>query len=133
MTIFDNFEADAGEQEWNTIKYFQTEWLTQINEHQKDLFYNATLKQHMSWFEYLPNTENPRDSRYRCRLCSTYFKTLGISKGQHSPFSTEVGILKKHAKANSNAMNQHAKTTSHLLIIDKLKEIHFYGEPQNQF
>ena len=131
MTVYN---VDTGENEWDTIKYFKAEWWTQIDAYQSDLFHKNNIKRHMSWLEYLPNSESPRDSRFRCRLCRNYFKTLRVSSdGKYLSFSSDEGVLKKNPKLNSNAMNQHSRSSSHQTIIEKLKAQVVYCNPHNQF
>lgn len=46
------------------------------------------------WFEYLPNKDQPKDSRYRCRLCFKYFDSMKFSKGSKSTLAQKTGVLK---------------------------------------
>ena len=49
--------------EWSTTQYFQSNWLTQIGKHQKDILPVAEIRENKNWFTLLPNKQDPKKSR----------------------------------------------------------------------
>ena len=49
--------------EWSTTQHFQSDWLTQIEKHQKNILPIAEIRENKNWFTLLPNKQDPKKSR----------------------------------------------------------------------
>lgn len=98
-------------------------WIKTIERHQADLRSVKTVQKHKAWFEYLEDTQQPKNSNFRCRLCYKYFDEMKLCKNSKPAFALAGGFkLKPNRKKNSDAINEHATAMSHLNIIALLKE-----------
>lgn len=101
---------------------YSDSWIEAITQHQSDLLPTKTVLNYKSWFEYLKNEEQPKNSKFRCRLCFKYFNKMNFPKHTMSAFAKKEGLLKTSKKKNQDALYEHAKSACHLNIISNLKE-----------
>lgn len=104
------------------LNNFRNEWITQIATHQNGLIPVDEVEKHKMWFQYIFNKEEPVKSTYRCRLCHKYYDEFNLDKRWKSPFSAEVGTLKKYKKDNKDAISDHGKSVGHQNIIQMLQD-----------
>lgn len=114
--------ASLPEHEWVTTKYFQNTWINFITKHQSKLLPVKSIENNKVWFEYLPNSEIPSASTYRCRLCSKYFDKFKLDNRYKPALANPLGIMKKNYDSNREMIVSHAKHTQHLAIISKLEK-----------
>lgn len=111
--------------EWENTAHFQVDWIEKIFQHQKDLLPADKIKKQMdlrTWFVYYYNENEPLTSRYGCRLCRDNYDKFKLLAKYKSLLAAPEGTLKPTKKANSDAINEHPNTPSHLAVIAKLKE-----------
>ena len=116
--------------EWENTAHFQNDWIDKIYEHQSDLLPAdkiATDKDLRTWFAYYYNEETPNLSKIGCRLCRDYYDKFKLASNYKSAMALPEGTLRAKKKKNTDLINEHPKTSSHLAVINKLKE-----EQQNQ-
>lgn len=92
-----------------------------IKDNQKGLIPPKTVQKNKVWFQYLPNSAQPAESRYRCRICSKYYDQIGLPQNQKPVLATERGQLYKDYKKNHEAISSHASSSMHLNIVSFLK------------
>lgn len=111
--------------EWENTAHFQNNWINQIYEHQSDLLPAdkiATDKDLRTWFVYYFNEEDPKSSKYGCRLCTEYYDKFKLASNHKSSFSLPGGTLRTTKKKNTDQINEHPKTNGHFSVIEMLKE-----------
>ena len=109
--------------DWETHKYFKHSWRQTMEEHQPGLMPSwGWLKQRASWFEYLPNLEDLKSSRYRCRLCHSNWERLHMEERYRTAMSKEEGVLRKTRKKNTDEIRDHGSSETHTKILQLLKE-----------
>jgi len=115
-------DDSAEENEWETTKYFQNSWMKFIQQHQLKMLPVKTINDHKHWFAFLPNIADPSSSTYRCRLCFKYFDKFKLEDRFRSVLANEEGIIRKAYKSNHETITEHAKSTQHHLIIQRLQK-----------
>lgn len=85
-----------------------------------NLLPKKTIEDNRVWFEYLPNTENPTQSKYQCRLCHKYYDLLGLDSRYRPALADPT--LKNSYEFNRQKIAEHAKLNQHQLVISKLQE-----------
>uniref|UniRef100_A0A915J9F9 DUF4371 domain-containing protein n=1 Tax=Romanomermis culicivorax TaxID=13658 RepID=A0A915J9F9_ROMCU len=117
-----SMKKEKVEREWETKSFFQNNWIKLMETHQKSLLPIKTITDNKVWFEYLPNTENPTTSTYRCRLCSKYFNKLGMDARYKPLLANPDGVLRADYHWNWQIIKDHAQSKPHQNIIAKLEQ-----------
>lgn len=100
--------------------------------HQTHLLPIELIKSQKSWFEYLINEGDPKNSRYRCRLCAKYSEEFGFPSENANEFASKDGLLKPLKRSNEDAIKEHPFTGEHRNIVQILEERKL-GEMENDF
>ena len=92
--------------------------------YQKDLIPSAEVKLVKNWFEYLIDEDDdhdPHDTKYRCRICTSFKDQVGLKKGVIMPdIGKPEGILKPTMQENRDEIIKHKSSPVHNLIINQL-------------
>ena len=113
--------------EWSTNRYFDNTWIEQIRTHQTQILPLADIKDSSgikSWFEYLPNRNDPKRSKFRCRICNSHFKTYSSNPIllKDTPLALPEGILLNEIGLNREAILNHATNSKiHRDLVNALK------------
>ena len=102
-----------------------TIWLKQIRYHQDDILSTKTVTnpKFRKFFEYLYNEENPKQSKYRCSLCTRYAEHLHVSDQLKEEIASEEGTLKSNKPLNYNALTKHANNPIHKEIVKYVESL----------
>lgn len=92
-----------------------------IKDNQKDKIPLKTVEKNKVWFEYLPNNQQPADSRYRCRICYKYYDEMNLPQNTKPALAERHGQLFNVYKKNQETISNHAKSVIHANIISRLK------------
>jgi len=112
-------------QPWNDISHFQVDWLQQIETHQSDLINAKWLSNDIKmWLEYLFNSESPKDSHFRCRLCRNYATVQNVYAPGLPLLGMEQGFLPTNKKRAYKHFKEHEVSEIHKKAIQKLKDSH---------
>lgn len=98
------------------------EGLNKIKIHQNDLVPIDAVEKSKSWLEYKFDDKNPRQSKFRCRICHEHYDSFGLEKRYKSSFASESGTIKSNKKENRKAILEHPKSPGHMNIIDILEK-----------
>ena len=112
---------------WSTVRFFDNTWLDQIKTHQTQILPLADIRDDSgikSWFEYLPNRNDPKRSKYRCRICNSHFKTYSSNPIllKDTPLALPDGILLNEKGLNRKEILNHATNSKiHRDLVNALK------------
>lgn len=90
--------------------------------HQENLLPVKTIKKYKNWFTYLYNPDKPKESKYRCRLCYTYYDKFKLPSRTKNALAYEAGVLKQSKDRNRDMINDHAVLGAHQAIIQTLQK-----------
>lgn len=103
---------------------FSEVWLQLMKEHQADLLpVNKISNQYKSWFEYVVNTEKPKESTFRCRLCNKYYDQFHMACNYRNSLCNKEGVLYRTIDENRRKLREHCANRG-IKDIYKLKVIH---------
>ncbi len=115
------FEVD----EFESTRKFRSSWADDIRTHQKRLLPYLSIQTRKSvqqWFEYLPNSADMTQSRYRCWVCFENYDKLPQLSANHKPnLAREEGVLYKDYGRNQELINKHASSATHVIVIQILR------------
>ena len=114
-----DYESDA---------HFLPSWIQMMKLHQNDILPVQTIensKDIRMWLEYLPNLDDPSQSKLRCRFCHKRFSEGGIGSDPRykSSFMEPEGTLKSNRKRNHEAIRTYSANLNHQAILRDLKEM----------
>lgn len=123
-TIPGNFSRDNIEF-FDHPAHWNPEWNKEVM-HQEALPHKWIIKHGKSWLEYLPNQEDPNQSKVRCRICfqygndHEYGRQRTDKKGLNcfSPLLLEEGDLKSNAELNRKMLQHHVNSDFHRYTVD---------------
>ena len=107
-------------------------WIDYINLHQKSLIPAKLLLRTdiQRWFELIKNQDEPRKSRYRCRLCFRNLARFKINPSRKNDIFTEKGALHPTLELNRQAILRHMETMAHKDVVANLIEEADKGLPE---
>ncbi len=112
--------------EFESTRRFHSSWAEDIKRHQKKLLPWLSIQSKKTiqrWFEYLPNSGDMTQSRYRCWVCFENYDNLPQLTANHKPnLATEHGVLYKDYSKNQDLINRHASSATHTKILQILRE-----------
>lgn len=123
----ENFE----ELEWETKKYFNSDWITFINRYLGHLLPDPEQikERHGVWFELVMNVDEPEESKFRCRLCHKYFHTFNINSNQKNALVD--GMLGTRAK-NLEHLRSHAAVGGNSELFKNIYRVGFSNKIRRQ-
>ena len=80
----------------------------------------AILLERFKWLQFIPDQSNPRVCRFSCGICREYSKLFKLGKSYNSDFNSPQGV--SGTSIDAAALSRHARSGTHRLIINKLKE-----------
>ena len=113
-----DFEMQTELEDWESTKYFDNDWIHLIERHQRELLPFRFTDDTKKWFEYLYNDQQPVISRFRCRICHKYAKTMQFSNHLLTDIMSENGALADNKVANRRRISGHKNTEVHKKIIE---------------
>lgn len=86
--------------DWESTAHFKEWWIDAIK--RQGLIPAETVLANKPWFEYLYDEDKPKESRYRCRICNTYFESFGMQQRYKSALVDDSGQLKTSRRIESS-------------------------------
>ena len=108
-------------EEWEEYS-LKTDWMHLMREYQNDILPITEIEEQASnWFQYLPNDEDKKNSKYNCKICSKYYSKYYL-KRKRPDMAKEEGTLKRTLGENRREILKHESSATHQVIIDQLKK-----------
>ena len=105
-------------------------WQSQINQYQKDWMPPNVCENYNSWFNFIFNEDNPRESKYNCRICSM-MKAISNLRGSHvSILANPEGVQLKDKAKNTDLMRRHEESYGHQKHLEDLEAIELGWGPE---
>ena len=83
-----------------------------------------------SWFNFIFNGDNPRESKYNCRICSM-MKAISSLRGSHvSILANPEGVQLKDKAKNTDLMRRHEESYGHQKHLEDLEAIELGWGPE---
>lgn len=123
LEVIGNLGGQAAVLEWDTEANFDPQWEEFMRLHFQFILPIAMILQNKKWFELLPDDDEPRNTKFRCRLCSKYVHEAGV-RVQHQPLvSNPAGVsVDPDIETNSDRIRDHASSAGHTKVIAWLKQ-----------
>ena len=91
----------TSETDFETTKYFKSEWIEFIRENLGDKFHVKWFDSNPQWKTWLtitPNYDDPSKTKFHCRICKENFDNLGFRQQMKSTFASDNGFVLGNVK-----------------------------------
>ena len=105
-------------------------WQKQITQYQKDWMPPNVCENYNSWFNFIFNENNPRESTFNCRICSMMKSISNLRSSDVSLLANPNGVQLHDKDKNRDLMRKHEASYGHQKHLEDLEAIELQLGPE---